>query len=74
MKKIKADMLVRKLVTNKISRAEFDEFLCGLEDEQMVLYLESSLKSHFDAIMEDHASGVEQPEDMRNTDESPPYN
>lgn len=68
MKKIKADALIRKLVNNKISRAEFDEFLEGLEDEQMVFYLEMSLKEHFDAIMEDHTTNVEQPKNIPKTD------
>jgi hypothetical protein len=59
MKKLKADVLIQKLVTNKITREEFDEFLGGLEDEQMVIYLEMSLRHHFDSIMKDHESKVE---------------
>lgn len=68
MKKIKADALVRKLVTNKISREEFDEFLEGLEDEKMVFYLEMSLKNHFDSIMEDHRPKVMQPGNIPKAD------
>jgi hypothetical protein len=68
MKKIKADALIRKLVTNKISRNEFDEFLGCLEDEQMIFYLEMALKRHFDSIIEDHASKVEQPGDISKSD------
>ncbi len=68
MKKLKADALIQKLVFNKISREEFDEFLGGLEDEQMVVYLEMSLKKHFDSIMEEHAAKIEQPGDIPKND------
>lgn len=68
MKKLKADALVQKLVTNKISREEFDKFLAGLEDEQMVIYLEMGLKKHFDSIMEVHAAKTEQPGNIPKTD------
>lgn len=68
MKRIKADALIRKLVANKISREEFDEFLDGLEDEQMVIYLEMSLKNHFDSIMEKHIAKIEQLGNIPKTD------
>ncbi|HSI77288.1 MAG TPA: hypothetical protein VK957_15420 [Lunatimonas sp.] len=68
MKKLKADALIQKLVSNKISREEFEEFLGGLEDEQMVIYLETSLKIHFDSIMEEHAAKIEQPGNIPKTD------
>jgi hypothetical protein len=68
MKKLKADALIRKLVTNKISREEFDEFLGGLEDEQMIIYLEMSLRNHFDSILKDHESKVEQANNIPKTD------
>ena|GEM_PF-1452686 len=68
MKKVKADALIRKLVTNTISREEFGEFLDGLEDDQMVIFLEMSLRSHFDSIMEDHESKVEYPRNISKSD------
>jgi hypothetical protein len=68
MKKTKADVLIRKLVTNQISRKEFDEFLGDLEDEQMVIYFEMSLKDHFDSILEDHKSNVEHPRQIPKPD------
>lgn len=68
MKKLKADALIKKLVTNKITREEFDEFLGGLEDEQMVIYLEMSLRNHFNSIMQQYGSEVESPGKIHKSD------
>ncbi|MEX0882660.1 MAG: hypothetical protein WDZ72_04235 [Cyclobacteriaceae bacterium] len=51
MKKNKSDALIQRLVQNKITKAEWEELLQGLEDEETAIYLEASMKAHFDKIM-----------------------
>ena len=54
MKKKKSDALVQRLIENQISRLEFEELLKGLEDQEMTIYLEESMRAHFDKIMKEH--------------------
>ncbi|MEX2513926.1 MAG: hypothetical protein WD398_13555 [Cyclobacteriaceae bacterium] len=51
MKKNKSDALIQRLVQNKITKEEWEELLQGLEDEETAIYLEASMKAHFDEIM-----------------------
>jgi hypothetical protein len=57
MKKKKSDILLQKLIENKISRLEFEELLGGLEDTEMAIYLEASMKAYFDRVMEEYQKG-----------------
>ena len=54
MKKDKSDVLIQKLIQNKISKKEFDELLDGLNDEQSAISLEASLKSYFNEIIDNY--------------------
>ncbi|MFC4874039.1 hypothetical protein [Negadavirga shengliensis] len=63
MKKKRSDTLLQKLIKNKISRLEFEELLSGLEDTEMAIYLETSMKVYFDKVMKKHRqeSGLKEP-------------
>ena len=51
--------LVKRLVDNRISRKELDEFLDGLDDEESAQAYEAQLKIHFENIMEEHTTKTE---------------
>lgn len=51
--------LFEKLITNQISRAEFEELLEGLDDEDILARYEMYLQSHFEKEVENHFSGNE---------------
>jgi len=52
MKKTTSDALIQKLVKGKISREEFEQLLLALEDEEQAVFLENSMRDHFNAVMD----------------------
>ena len=56
MKNRKSVNLVKRLINNRISREELEEFLDGLDDEASAKEYEAYLKSHFEEIMEEYTS------------------
>jgi hypothetical protein len=51
MKK-KPNYLIRRLIDNKISRDDMNEFLEGLEDDKTSKAYEEYLEKHFEEIMD----------------------
>ena len=43
--------LIKRLISNNISREEFDALLEGIDNEEAAKVYEKSLRSHFDEIM-----------------------
>ncbi|GAB4033305.1 hypothetical protein [Spirosoma gilvum] len=43
--------LIEQLLNNKLSRAELDEFLAGLHDEQAVQAYSDVLETHFNQLI-----------------------
>jgi hypothetical protein len=54
MKKKASDALIQNLVSGKISREEFEQLLLSLENQEEAVFLENSLREHFNSIMEDY--------------------
>lgn len=65
MKKKKSDALIQRLINNQISRLEFEVLLSGVEDQEMAIYLEESMKAHFDKIMKEHEEQSAKKERLR---------
>lgn len=51
MDKQRSDELIQKLVENRLTRSEFDEIISGINDGETVVFLESSLREHYEAIL-----------------------
>ncbi|WP_209330034.1 hypothetical protein [Lunatimonas salinarum] len=54
MKKTTSDALIQKLVKGKISREEFEKLLLALEDEEQAVFIENSMRDHFNAVMDEY--------------------
>ena len=54
MKKTTSDALIQKLIKGRISREDFEQLLLALEDEEQAVFLENSMRDHFNAVMEEY--------------------
>lgn len=70
MKKTKSQALIQKLINNKISREEFEDLLLGLEDEEEAVFLENSLREHFDLIMNNYETHLQSAKKIKKPDQS----
>ncbi len=51
MDKQRTDELIRKLVENRLTKSEFEEFISKMGDQDKAVFFESSLKDHFEETL-----------------------
>ena len=52
--------LIKRLISNNISKEEFDALLEGIDNEETSKVYEESLRSHFDEIMKQYTLNKEE--------------
>lgn len=60
MPRSRAENLINKLISNKLSETELSEFLKGLADEEQQQYYSDVLERHFQNLLEENQKNEEQ--------------